>query len=347
MKSARLIYLVTRVHGLMTHLLKPDEIQKLVNTDTVQELAEQLGATDYSPDARSKESIEVPRPRLEKLRASELEEVFMRILVSRFFFVSSISPGKAKEFVLAYSRRFEFENIKRIIRAKHSDEKVEQLIPLPQEQTLLDFRSLIEAEDLAAMIKMLPETARVPSAESLNLYNEYNTTRVLDAHLDKVYYRAVLLTAKRLKDIDLIRLISMEIDVRNIMTLLTMNIGKVKPELVEHLIVPGGTLRSRRLVSVAQAGIEEIKSILEGTSFAKSGGALEPVEGRMEMYRVETAILAPFFAKIKSSVKKSRGFSYVTAYLARSEIEAKNLIAITMAKQLKLSVDLLQGIVLI
>jgi vacuolar-type H+-ATPase subunit C/Vma6 len=278
MNSARLIYLTTRVHGLMTHLLRPDEIQKLVNTDTVKELAELLGTTDYSPEGGSKESVEVPGPRLEKLRAPELEEVFMRILV--------------------------------------------------------------------AMIKMLPENARVPSAESLNLYNEYNSTRVLEAHLDKVYYRTVLLTAKRLKDRDLIRLISMEIDVRNIMTLLTLNIGKVKPELVEHLIIPGGTLRSGKLVSVAQTGIGEIKSLLEGTSFAKTGGALEPIEGKMEMYRVEAFLLAPLVEKIKSVVNKSRGISYVTAYLARSEIEAKNLIAITMAKQLKLSIDLLQGIVI-
>jgi vacuolar-type H+-ATPase subunit C/Vma6 len=346
MKSARILYLVTRVHGLMTHLLRPNEIQRLVNTSTVQELGEQLVATDYSSEAKSQESVEISRPRLEKLRASELEEIFLKMMVSRFFFISSISPGNAREFVLAYSRRFEFENIKRIIRAKHSDEKVEQLIPLTRELTLVDFRSLLEAEDLAALIKMLPETSRVPSSESLNLYNEYNTTRVLESHLDKVYYRAVLLAAKRLKDRDLIGLIRMEIDVRNIMTLLTVNASKIKPELVEHLIIPGGTLRSGRLVSVARAGIGEIQSLLEGTSFAKSVRGAEALGGEMEMYRVESALLAPFFERIKSAVNKSRGISYVTAYLVRSEIEAKNLIAITMAKQLKLSVDILQGIVL-
>jgi vacuolar-type H+-ATPase subunit C/Vma6 len=348
MKSARLLYLVTRVHGLMTHLLKPDEIQKLVNADNVQRLAEQLMATDYSSEGELRGAVEISRPRLEKLRASELEEIFLRKMVSRLFFISSISPVKIKEFVLAYSRRFEFENIKRVIRAKHSGEKVEQLIPLTGEQTSVNFEALLEAEDLATVIKMLPERRYAPSAESLNLYNEYNTTLVLESQLDKIYYRAVLRAAKKLKDRDVIRLIGMEIDVRNILTLLTMNFRKVKPELVEHLIIPGGTLRGGRLISIVQTGVGEIQSLLEGTPFAKSvGGAVEARGGEMEMYRVEAALLAPFFERVKSTANKSLGVSYVLGYLIRSEIEAKNLIAITMAKQLKLSVEILQDIVLI
>jgi len=348
MKSARLLYLVTRVNGLMTHLLRPDEIQKLVNADSVQRLAEQLMATDYSSEGELQGVAEISRPRLEKLRASELEEVFLRKMVSRLFFISSIAPVKIKEFVLAYSRRFEFENIKRVMRAKHSGEKVEQLIPLTKQQTLVNFEALLDAEDLATVIKMLPERRYAPSAESLNLYNEYNTTLVLESQLDKVYYRAVLLAAKKLKDRDVMRLIGMEIDVRNILTLLTMNVRKVKPELVEHLIIPGGTLRGGRLVSMVQTGTGELQSLLEGTPFARSiGGAVEAIGGEMEMYRVEAALLAPFFERVKSTANKSLGISYVMGYLIRSEIEAKNLIAITMAKQLKLSVDILQNIVIV
>ena len=73
---------------------------------------------------------------------------------------------------------------------------------------------------------------------------------------------------------------------------------------------------------------------------------MEALGGEMEMYRVEAALLAPFFERVKSTVNKL-GISYVMGYLIRSEIEAKNLIAITMAKQLKLSVDILQDIVLV
>jgi vacuolar-type H+-ATPase subunit C/Vma6 len=62
---------------------------------------------------------------------------------------------------------------------------------------------------------------------------------------------------------------------------------------------------------------------------------------------VEAALLAPFFERVKSTANKSLGISYVMGYLIRSEIEAKNLIAITMAKQLKLSVDILQDIVIV
>ena len=340
MKSPRLIYLITRIHGLRMHLLKPDNIRSLVEASNLEQVVERLLAAEYAKD--------IYQPHVQKLHASEHEEIFLKKMVSRFFFVSSISPKKVKEFVLAYARRFEVENIKRVIRAKHAGEKVGQLIPLTREQTLVNFKALLEAEDLSRVVKLLSETAYAPLAGSLPLYTEHGTTLVLESHLDKIYYEGVKLAAKKLKNKEIKHLIGVEIDTRNLLTIFAMKIRKLKPKLIEELIIQGGTLTKRRLAPMAQAGTEEIQSFLGGTPYAKSvGDAVEALRKKMGVDRAEAALFTPFYKEIKSMGKKSLGLPYVATYLIQSETEAKNLIAITMAKQLKLSASLLRDIVLI
>jgi V/A-type H+-transporting ATPase subunit C len=340
MRSPRSVYLITRVHGLRTHLLTPDDIQLLAKAGTLEQIADKLMPTEYTKD--------ISRQNSGKIRASELEAAFLEKMVSRFFFISSISQKKFKSFVLAYARRFEVENIKRVIRAKYSGESVGQLIPLSAEQTSVNFKNLLEAGDLAEVMRLLSETAYAQLAESLGLYSEYKTTLVLESHLDKIYYDAVWQEAKKLKNKDIMHLIGMEIDTKNLITLVALKDRKVSPKLVDHLIIKNGSLGKRRLDSMAQAGIGEVQSFFGGTSYAEAAGkAAEALGKKMGMYKVEALLLAPLLKEVKSMMNKSLRLPYVISYLIKSEMEAKNLIAITMAKQLKLSVSLLQDILLI
>lgn len=340
MRSPRSVYLVTRVHGLRIHLLDLDDIQLLAKAGTLEQIADKLMPTEYAKD--------ISRPSSGKIYASELEAAFLKRMVSRFFFVTSIAYKDFKSFVLAYARRFEVENIKRVIRAKHTGEGVGQLIPLSAEQTSVNFKDLLEAKDVAEAVRSLSKTAYAPLAESLNMYNEYKTTLVLESHMDKIYYDAVSLGAKKLKDRDITRLIGMEIDTKNLVMLITMKDRKINPKLVEHLIIKNGRLSEERLVSMSRSGLGEIESALKGTPYSEAvGKAVEALGKKMGMYKVETSLLRPMLKEVKSTMNKSLHLPFVISYLVKSEMEAKNLIAITMAKQLKLSVSLLQDILLV
>jgi V/A-type H+-transporting ATPase subunit C len=337
-RSPRSIYLITRVHGLMTHLLTPDDIQLLMKAGTLEQIADRLMSTEYSK--------EIPRPSSGKIWAPDLEVGFLKKMASRFFFVSSISPKKFKGFVLAYAKRFEVENIKRVIRAKHTDESFENLIPLSDEQTSIDFKALTEAEDLSEMIKLLSRTEYARLAKSIGIFNEYKTTLVYEAVLDKIYYSGIWLAAKKLDDGEIMHLISQEIDTKNLLRIFTMKARKMKPKLIEHFTIPSGTLEKSRLTSMIQSEVGEMPSHLKGTPYAQAADDAVAVAGKnLEMYKMEAALSAPFYRGAKSL--KPLRLSYVVSYLVRSEIEAKNLVAIAMAKQLKLPSSLLHDIAIL
>jgi V/A-type H+-transporting ATPase subunit C len=338
MRSPLSIYLITRVHGLMTHLLTSDEIQLLVKAGTLEQFADRLVSAGYSK--------EISRPGSEKILASDLEVGFLKKMSSRFFFVSSISPKKFKDFVLAYAKKFEVEDMKRVIRAKHAGERVENLIPLSDKQTSIDFKALIEAKDLSEVIKILSRTEYAPLANSTAIFNEYKTTIVYEADLDNIYYSGVWRAAKKLHDKEIMHLISQEIDTRNLLRIFIMKSRKLRPKLIEHFVILGGTLEKARLTSMTQSEVGEMPSRLKRTPYVQAANeAVAVVDKKLGMYKMEAALCAPFYRGARSL--KPLRLSYVFSYLVQSEIEAKNLVAIAMAKQLKLPSSVLSDIIML
>ncbi|MEM3715485.1 MAG: V-type ATPase subunit, partial [Nitrososphaeria archaeon] len=130
MKSSALVYLITRAHGLYTHLLTQDAYKTLLKTKDLNNLVEYLFKSDYGPEISKIPSREI--------NASTLSKVVYSILTSRFYHLITIAPSDVREFLKLYSERFMVENIKRILRAKHSLTKItnEMLIPIPREYAL-------------------------------------------------------------------------------------------------------------------------------------------------------------------------------------------------------------------
>ena len=153
MKPASTTYLVTRLHGLHTHLITQRDIQTLVKTKGLKEVSDNLLKTEYG--------AEISKLPTKEVDAVTLEEIFLRTLVNRFFFVIREAQGKIQDLLTRYCARFEVENIKRVIRAKHSGEIIEEpnLIPLPREYTLVNFPALLNAKDVDEVVGLLRETS--------------------------------------------------------------------------------------------------------------------------------------------------------------------------------------------
>jgi vacuolar-type H+-ATPase subunit C/Vma6 len=137
MRRGASIYLVTRTHGLRTHLIPAHDIQILSKTKSMRDLSDSLLKTDYA--------AEISQLPTHEYDAATLEGIFLKKLVERFFFVSRAAQGKMQDLLTRYCARFEVENIKRIVRTKHGGQSEEEptLIPLPREYSLVNFPALL------------------------------------------------------------------------------------------------------------------------------------------------------------------------------------------------------------
>ncbi|MGQ9543148.1 MAG: V-type ATPase subunit [Candidatus Bathyarchaeia archaeon] len=340
MKQPETIYLITRIHGRKTHLLNPEDFNVMAKSRSLTEIVTQLMRSDYA--------VEISKLPSREVDSSRLEMIFLKTLVDRYFTVVKDARGKIQDFLRVYAARIEVENLKRILRAKHTGESVESrnLIPLEREHTIINFPALLKAEDVEETISLLKETPYAPLSSRLETYRRVGLPIILESLLDKIYFEKVLERMEGLVDEDNLRwLICQEIDLRNLLLIFTLKLREATPRLIEDTIIPiHYKLRRGTVRRLAQGRIEDAKEILAGiysrvaneiSMRVKEESRLETIIAR-EIYGCATFALTNFFLEL----------SYVVAYMLLCEREAKNLITVTTALDLGMSEEDLRGRIL-
>lgn len=332
MSPAAGMYVVTRVHGLRTHLIEPRDIRILAKAKTLREVSDSLLKTPYAP--------EIGKLPTEELDAVALEEIFLRTLVERFFFVSKAAQGSMQDLLKRYCTRFEVENIKRVIRAKHGGQTGEEpkLIPLRREHTLVNFGALLEANSIDEVVSLLRETIYGSLSEKLQSYRETNATAVLEAALDGIYFSKIWKMAERVSGKGLRALVGEEMDLTNLLITFSLKARELSQSVLEgSLIHSSYSLPEAKLRLLVQSRLEDAPGILTGrysklaseaVSLLKSGSS-SSLESLFFKKLYEDASLALRISPLEAG--------YVIAYLLLCECEAKNLISIAISKQLNLS----------
>jgi vacuolar-type H+-ATPase subunit C/Vma6 len=331
MKPAAIMYLVTRTHGLRTRLITPHDIQFLAKTKSLKEVSDNLLKTEYG--------AEISKLPTKEVDASTLEEIFLKTLVKRFFFITREAQGRMHELLNGYCTRFVVENIKRIIRAKHGGEIVEEpnLIPLPREYTLVNFPALLNAKDVNEVVGLLRETLYRPLAQKLELYKQAEVTMILEAALDEIYFAKLWEAVGKVSDGEGLKdLIGEEIDLTNLLITFALKVRNLSANLIEQALVSSShKVPLRRLRSLAKTRLEDAPSILTTPPYSKlaseavtlvSGGGHLPLEKIFLKQLYEDASKA-----LKTQFLEA---GYIIAYLLLCECEARNLITIATGKQL-------------
>jgi vacuolar-type H+-ATPase subunit C/Vma6 len=328
MRREASIYLVTRVHGLRTHLIAPRDIRGFAKAKTLRDLSDNLMKTEYG--------TEISQLPTEEQNATTLEDIFLKKLVQRFFFLGRVAQGRMQDFLNRYSARFEVENIKRVIRAKHGQTGEEaHLIPLPREYSLVNFPALSKAKDVDEVASLLRDTQYSPLAEKLQSYRETSATMILEAALDQIYFSRVWQVAQKVQGVR--NLVGEEIDLRNLLITFSLKTREISSRLIDEAILPlSYKIPKSTLRSLLQSRVEDAPNIL---SAGYSKLASEAV--RLAKKDSTLPLEWPFFRQLygyASSVLMTQPLQagYVLAYLLLCECEAKNLTSIVTGKQLNL-----------
>lgn len=324
------VYLVTRTHGLRTHLITQRDVQNLARAKNLRDVSDSLLKTDYA--------IELSNLPTHEQDAATLENVILRKLVERFFFVRRSAQGKMQDILTRYCARFEVENIKRVIRAKHGGQAAEEsnLIPLEREHTLVNFPALLKAKDVDEVGSLLRDTQYHSILEKLQPYKESGTTLILEAALDKIYFSRIWELVDKIHGTR--NLIGEEIDLRNLLTLFSLKTRGVSPRLIEDATIQiSYALPKTTLQSLIQSRIEEAPPLLRGgySKLASEAASLLKADSSLLLERL-------FFRYLYGDASAALmthplQAEYVIAYLLLCEAEAKNLVSIVTGKQLNLS----------
>lgn len=332
MSPAAGMYLVTRVHGLRTHLIEPRDIRILAKAKTLREISDSLLKTPYA--------TEVGKLPTEELDAAALEQVFLRTLVERFFFLPKAAQGSMQDLLKQYCTRFEVENIKRIIRAKHGGQKREEpkLIPLPREKTLVNFGALLEANSIDEVVSLLRETVYGSLSEKLQPYRETNATIVLEAALNEIYFSKIWKMAERVSGKGLRALVGEEMDLTNLLNTFSLKTRELNPSVIEDSLIHSAySLPEAKLRSLIQSRLEDAPSILTGRYSKLASEAVSLLKSGSSS-SLETLFFKQLYEDASLALRTSSlDAGYVVAYLLLCECEAKNLISIAISKQLNLS----------
>lgn len=327
-----LIYLVTRTHGLHTHLLTEENYRNVLKTKDLNSLVEYLLRTDYGPETSKISS--------ESINSMKLGQVFYSVLMSRVYHLIRLAPRDFRDFLFLYAERYEMENVKRILRSKRTGNQIgtDMLLPIPREFAIINFSAMIEASTLQNSLEILKATRYSMIIEKTSLLQKYGIQTLLEGALDKLYFKDLEKSLNNIPDNRKIGIIvGTEVDLRNIGLMIDLRARDVDPETVLSISFKPFRLRDEEINQIARAKPNMVPDIIMKTPYQRFASRLKSMfeEGKVE--RIEQVINSEIYSKAMSVAKDfPNDFAYVVGYLQMAEMEAKNLISIATGMELAL-----------
>jgi vacuolar-type H+-ATPase subunit C/Vma6 len=334
MKSPKVIYLIARTYGLQAHLLRKEQFVQLLRLKDISGMYDFLLKSEYS-----KELSKIP---VKEMDAYKLEKIFYEKLSQRFFFLLQITSGKTEQVLEHYCRKIEVENLKRIIRAAHAKEKTseDQLIPIPRKYQTINFPALLEVSTIREIIGLLRESEYENLREALNLYEKYENPRIIEADADKIYYQLLWKTLEEATDKDDVRdLVGTEIDLKNLLNMLTLKYTKVEEGLLKQTTIPNLCSRlSKSLIQeTAVTSYQEIPRLLTSPKYVELAKKAVELMDKGMMSETENIFSQYMYSYAETTaLRNPNSLVYVFAYLELCFGEARNLTMLAIGKQLKL-----------
>jgi V/A-type H+/Na+-transporting ATPase subunit C len=263
-------YINARMRGMKSRLLTHRDLDDLITKPDLESLIADLENTPY------RDEIIEAKGQLSGILCIEyaLRENFTRTFRKIQNFAKQ---EEAEQYIIIFLHRWDVQNIKTILRGKNihvtNDEILSCLVPAGQldEATL---KELLKQTDVRAVIDLLA-TWRIHYARPLTeKYPEFIKTRdlaVLECALDRYYYSDALKSVKAptynnrlIQD-----LLSLEIDVVNLRTVLRMVRDHVAPEDSQRYLIGGGKEFDEKKLArlLTLSSIEEVVKALLSTRY--------------------------------------------------------------------------------
>lgn len=336
MRPASYLYLITRVHGLSTHLLSEDDVRALSRTRDLVAFVEAVSKGDYA------EKIGLLSREL--INARNLNKVFSEVYVDRLLYLLKVAPQSVDKFLDAYTRKVEIENLKRILTAKFYglELSMDDLIQLPRTYSVINFQAMIEADNIDDAITLLMYSVYRGVGNYIQLSRECNSTIPIEAYLDKVYYRNIYKYLSGIPDEGIVRnILGVEIDLRNLYFIISYKLMDAPQNLIEvSIIKPYYRLSEDYIYSFIRAGKDAILDNFLASPYGWASDAISPSIEAASIADLEHGVNSVLLGFLKEmATRNALGMGYILWYLNAIYYEYRNLTTIAFAKELNIPED--------
>jgi V/A-type H+-transporting ATPase subunit C len=244
-------YANARIRGIKSRLLPVSTFETLINRPDLVSIIAELEKTDYRE--------ELEKAGLQYEGILQVEAALRNDLAIRFRKIQKLFEREENEIHLKLIfHRWDVQNIKTILRGKHTHALPEEILSCLIPAGELDEAALIELSrqpDIKSVIDLLA-TWRIeyyiPLTRHFKEFTEKRDMAVLEYALDKFYYEHALAVVKKGESEDdrIIReFLITEIDITNLKTILKVIWDKMEPSEAEQLLIKGSVRFGKEALS--------------------------------------------------------------------------------------------------
>jgi len=335
MGGAKNVYASVKSYSKRGKLLKKSDFQTLAESRDLDELMTRIKNTIYG-DSIS----EVQKP----YTSQGIESALRSHLADTHYSIAKTSGNSG---VLdAYYMKFIVSNLKSILKGKalgKPQEEIETHVNLHAEELIKQRDVVIKAlvsKDLEEAVASLNSVQfREEIAKAAALYSERKNVQIFDTYFDKILIQHLAGAMKNYADKDATKLVGMDVDFYNILSVIRGKFWGLKEDQIQDLIV-AQTPTAKELLGrmIAAATIKDAFNELSNTKYKtlipqteKELDAIAEFERAFEMAIYQTAI---------RSFTKMFSFATIVGITKLTAFEVRNLAAIAFAVEQKIPTEI-------
>ncbi|MBS3925688.1 MAG: V-type ATPase subunit [Nitrosarchaeum sp.] len=335
MGGAKNVYASVKSYSKRGKLLKKSDFQTLAESRDLDELMTRIKNTIYG-DSIS----EVQKP----YTSQGIESALRSHLADTHYSIAKTSGNSG---VLdAYYMKFIVSNLKSILKGKalgKPQEEIETHVNLHAEELIKQRDVVIKAlvskdlEEAVASLNSVQFGEEIAKAAAL--YSERKNVQIFDTYFDKILIQHLAGAMKNYADKDATKLVGMDVDFYNILSVIRGKFWGLKEDQIQDLIV-AQTPTAKELLGrmIAAATIKDAFNELSNTKYKtlipqteKELDAIAEFERAFEMAIYQTAI---------RSFTKMFSFATIVGITKLTAFEVRNLAAIAFAVEQKIPTEI-------
>ena len=238
----------------------------------------------------------------------------------------------------AYYMKFIVSNLKLVLKGKvlgKPQEEIESHINLHAEELIKQRDIIIKAlaaKDLEEAVASLNSVGFGEEiAKAAALYNDKKNIQIFDTYFDKILYRQLGNARKNSMDLDASKLIGLEIDFYNILSVIRGKFWGLDEQQIQDLIVSETSSAPKELLGRTMSATS-VRDAFNELSGSKYKGLIPQVEDELDaMSEFERAFEMLIYNSAKNAFTKMFSFATTIGIIKLTEFEIRNLSAIAYA----------------
>ncbi len=335
MGGSKNVYASVKSYSKRGKLLKRSDFQTLAESRDLDELLTRIKNTIYGDSV-----AEVQKP----YTSQGIESALRSHLADTHY---SIAKSVGNSGVLdAYYMKFIVSNLKSILKGKvlgKSQEEIETHINLHAEELIKQRDIVIKAlvaKDLEEAVASLNSAEFGDEiAKAVALYNEGKNIQIFDTYFDKILYQHLASAMKNYADKDATKLVGMDVDFYNILSVIRGKFWGLREEQIQDLIV-SQTPTAKDLLGkmIAAATIRDAFNELSNTKYKS---LIPQTENELDaIAEFERAFEMAIYQTALRSFTKMFSFATIVGITKLTAFEVRNLAAIAFAVEQKIPTEI-------